>query len=99
HFSSFHPLRRDNGLEVSVVRPAAAFGRYPIYILAGVLDVARFAVDAVLRVDLETWVVPCLVVQHLIHASRAISCRWLGVFGEVYADRHGGVAQNEMNGL
>src|SRR4249920_4228549 len=41
------------GLHVRVVWPAAAFGRNPGDILVGILDVARFAVDAVLRIDHE----------------------------------------------
>src|SRR5262245_11375463 len=41
------------GSHVRIVRPAAAFRRHPDDILVRVLDVAGFAVDAVLRVDLE----------------------------------------------
>src|SRR4249920_3370947 len=41
------------GLHVRVVWPAAAFGGNPVDILVGILDVARFAVDAVLRIDYE----------------------------------------------
>jgi hypothetical protein len=47
---------RDKGsivaeLHIGVIRPASTLGRYPGYILIRVLDVAGFAVNAVLRVD------------------------------------------------
>ena len=38
---------------IRIVRPAAALGRHPGDVLVRVLDVAGFAVDAVLRVDDE----------------------------------------------
>src|SRR5436189_223401 len=40
-------------LHVRIVGPAAALGRDPDDVLGRVLDVASFAMDAVLRVDLE----------------------------------------------
>src|SRR5262245_22086610 len=40
---------------VRVVGSSATFGRNPGYILVRVLDIARFAVDAVLRIDDEFW--------------------------------------------
>ena len=45
------PLHRAVRLHRCVVRPPAALGRRPVNILGGVLDVAGFAMDAVLRVD------------------------------------------------
>src|SRR5262245_28859339 len=51
--------RRDQGQpggsHVRVVRSSTTFGRNPGNILIGVLDIARFTVDAVLRVDHEFW--------------------------------------------
>src|SRR5262245_14743613 len=40
---------------VRVVGSSATLGRNPGYILVRVLDIARFAVDAVLRIDYEFW--------------------------------------------
>jgi len=40
-------------LHIRIVRPAAAFGRDPVDVLVRILDIAGFAVNAVLRVDLE----------------------------------------------
>ena len=39
---------------VGIIWPAATFWRHPVDILVGVLDIARFAMDAVLGVDLVT---------------------------------------------
>jgi hypothetical protein len=39
---------------IRIVRPAATFGRNPGDVLIGILDVAGFAVNAILRVDHET---------------------------------------------
>ncbi len=70
-------------LHIRVVRPAAALGRGPDDVLRRVLDVAGFAVDAVLGVDLEARVLALLVVEHLVDArqgSRAAPVRrtWAG---------------------
>jgi|GEM_PF-3702554 len=43
-------------LHVWVIRPFATLGRCPCYVFAGVFDVTGFAVNAVLRIDLEAWV-------------------------------------------
>src|SRR5215510_13490104 len=83
-----------NPSEVGIVWSAAALRRNPVYILAWVFDVASFAVHAVLSVDLEPRVGPCLVIKDFIHPRWAISCRRLGVFGEVDADRDGGIPQD-----
>ena len=80
HRSPSLALRADS--HIRVIRAAAAFGRRPVYILTWVLDVACFAVDAVLRVDLEARIGPVVVIKHFIHASGAISCRRFGVIAE-----------------
>ena len=46
-------LGRPSPSHIRVIRPAAAFGRNPGDVLIRVLDVAGFAVDAILRVDDE----------------------------------------------
>src|SRR5262245_1223326 len=86
---------RFNPLEVGIVRSAATLRRNPVYILAGVFDVASFAVHAVLSVDVEPRVGPSLVIENFIHPRWAISCRWLGVFGEVDADGDGRVLEGQ----
>ena len=40
---------------IGIVRPVTALRRGPDDILAGVLDIAGFAMHAVLKVDLEAW--------------------------------------------
>ena len=44
---------RQPSLHALVLRPSAAFGRHPVDDLIGIHDVARLAVDAVRRVDLQ----------------------------------------------
>src|SRR5665809_37223 len=56
---------------IHVIRPVAPFGRHPVDILRRVFHVAGFAMDAVLRVDLEAELVPLL--HHLIDHRRAIT--------------------------
>src|SRR5665213_209234 len=56
---------------IRVIRPAAAFGRNPGNVLIRVLDIAGFAVDAVLRVDDEFRLAALL--YPLIYAGRAIT--------------------------
>src|SRR6185295_12817574 len=99
--ASFRPFSRSagRGLHIGVVRPAAALGRCPVYILTWVLDVARFTVNAVLRIDLEPRIGPSLIGQHFIHASRAISCRRFGILGQVYTNWDGWVLQHQVNRL
>src|SRR3546814_13542863 len=48
-------LRRLAPSHVRIVGAAAALRRDPDDVLGGILDVARLAVDAVLRVDLQPW--------------------------------------------
>src|SRR5471030_2223701 len=60
-----------------VVRAHAALRRHPVDVAVGVLDVAGFAVDAVLRVD-DVARLPALL-HPLVDAGRAIARRWTGV--------------------
>ena len=57
---------------IRVIRPAAAFRRDPVDVLGGVLDVAGFAVDAVLGIDLQPWRV-LAIPQDFVHPRRAIA--------------------------
>ena len=61
---------------VGVIRPAAAFRGNPGDVLVRILDVAGFAVDAVLRVDHEFWGAGLL--DPFINASGAVTRRRSG---------------------
>ena len=59
-FRSF-PLTVENGnfaplLHIRIIRPASAFRWDPIYVFSRILDIARFAMDTVLRVDNKAWI-------------------------------------------
>src|SRR5262245_32397429 len=62
---------------IRIVRPTAALRRDPDDILVGILDVAGFAMDAVLRVDLEAWTRGLF--DPLIHPGRAVARGWAGI--------------------
>src|SRR5215204_2031979 len=69
-------LRRPGSRLIShihVVRPAAALGRNPVDVLVRVLDVAGFAVDAVLGVDLVAHA--ALALDPFVHTRRAVELR------------------------
>ena len=77
-------------LHPRIIRPTAAFGCHPHNILRWVFDVAGFAVDAVLGVDLQAVGVVC-VFDELVNPSRAVAGFGAGVFGQVDVDGDGGV--------
>ena len=56
------------GLHAVVGRALPSLRHHPVDVLAGVLDVARLAVDAVLSIDLETPTVATLQLHVLVHA-------------------------------
>src|SRR3712207_3051401 len=64
---------------IHVVRPAAAFGRHPVDVLVGVLDVACFAVHAVLGVDWVAHADGGRILNPFVDAGRAITLRRSGV--------------------
>src|SRR5437773_12262793 len=67
---------RDEAIRIShirVVRPTATLGRNSGYIFIGVLDIAGFAVDAVLGVDHKFWRAGLL--HPFIDTGRAITRR------------------------
>src|SRR5215204_2031982 len=69
-------LRRPGSRLIShihVVRPAAALGRNPVDVLVRVLDVAGFAVDAVLGVDLVAYA--ARVLDPFVDPGRAVALR------------------------
>src|SRR5713226_10260026 len=83
---------------VGIVGTAAAFGHGPIDILCRILDVAGLAMDAVLRVDLETRLA-IVGGHHLVNASRAVALRGLGIERQVDRDWDRRIAQLERNRL
>src|SRR5882672_2489991 len=85
-------------LHVRVVRSASALWRDPNDVLGRVLDVAGLAVDAVLRVDLET-VGAVIVVDEFVHARRTVAAFRACVFREVQGDGDGRVLENQVAGL
>src|SRR4051812_33593936 len=60
-----------------VIRPAAAFGWNPSDIAVGILDIAGFAVNAVLGIDLEAR--PARLLDPFIDAGRTIARRRTGI--------------------
>jgi len=92
-------LRRRS--KVRIIRTASAFGRDPFDIFGRVLDIASFAMDAILRVDDKAWVRATRLVRvnDLIDAGRAIKSRGFSEPGKIVMDRNLGIAQAEMNGL
>jgi hypothetical protein len=59
-------------LHVRVIRASAAFGSDPVDVLSRVFDVARFAMNAVLGIDLQPG--PSVrVIDELINACRTIA--------------------------
>src|SRR5579859_4852368 len=78
--TGLNPTGTGRPSHIRIVRPAAAFGHYPIDILLGVLDVAGLAVHAVLRVDLQPlavdpapWPVPWPVIDDLVDPGGTIA--------------------------
>jgi hypothetical protein len=93
---------RDKGsivaeLHIGVVRTAPALRRYPGDILIRVLDIAGFAMDAVLRVDdiarLASFLDP------FIDAGRAIARRGPAIAVVLGGFLHKGIGQSQMHGL
>src|SRR4051794_17706886 len=61
------------GLHIDVVRPAAALGRDPVDVLVRVFDIACFAMNAVLGVDLVS--PAARVLDPLVNPRRAVALR------------------------
>src|SRR6185437_3508623 len=72
-------------LHIRIVRTAATFRRGPFDVLLRVLDVASFAVNTVLRVDLKAWTFGLL--HDFVDAGRAIALGRFIVTRKVYPDR------------
>jgi hypothetical protein len=88
-------------LHIQIVRAASAFWRDPLYVFGRVLDIASFAMDAVLRIDDKAWVcVTCLVrVNDLIDAGWAVEARRFPESGQIVTNGDIRVTQPKVNGL
>src|SRR5262249_43506970 len=53
HKAPQFPYTQPNHSHIGIIRSPAAFGHHPVNVLSRVLDVAGFAVDAILGVDLQ----------------------------------------------
>jgi hypothetical protein len=62
---------------VGIIWSAAAFGHYPSDILLRIFDVAGFAVNAILIVDLKAWVISVDIAENLKRPRGTISLRRL----------------------
>ena len=67
-------------LHPRIIRPTAAFWRHPDDVLRRVFDVAGFAVDAVLGVDLQA-VGVVFVFDEFVDTSGAVAGFGAGIFG------------------
>jgi hypothetical protein len=85
-------------LHPSVVGSAATFGRDPNDVLCGIFDIARFAVHAVLRVDLQAITV-VIVLDVFVDARRAVARLWASINIQVDTDWNGRVFQRQMRRL
>src|SRR6185503_1048241 len=87
-----------NHLHVRVIGASAAFGSDPVDVLGRVLDVAGLAVDAVLRVDLESGFT-ALALHEFINACRAIALLGTGIDRQVDGRGYVRVLERQMNRL
>src|SRR5215813_6359188 len=83
------PVADRRWLHVRIIRSSSALGRHPVDVLPRVLDVARLAVDAVLRVDLQALrrCARLFVGDELVHAGGAVALLGAVVDREVQAHR------------
>ena len=88
-------------LHIRIVRPASAFRRNPLDVFGRVLDIASFAMDAVLGVDNKSRVgTTCLVrVNDFVDASWAVEARGFPEPGQIVTDGDVRIMQPEMDGL
>src|SRR5260370_40428545 len=84
---------------IRVVRTAAPLGGGPDDVLRRVLDVAGFAVEAVLGVYLESRIGSGLVIQHLIDSGRAIEPRRLSIKRQIDLDGRRRILEDQVSGL
>jgi hypothetical protein len=69
-----------------VIRPATAFGYYPVDILRGILNITGLTMHTVLSVNLKPFT-PIRLFNDLIHPGRAIALSWLIIERQVVLNR------------
>ena len=94
--AAFRVMIEPIDLHVRVVWPAAAFWRYPSNVLGRILDVTRFAMHTVLRVDLQTRIATILFTDDFVNTCRAITLLWRIIQGQVVLDRHAGILERQV---
>src|SRR5690242_10456371 len=103
-FCCMFPIDADAALlaaysHVRIIWAAAAFRDHPIDVLHRILDVTGFAVDAVLRVDLESRLAPGAIAHDLIDARWTIALFRRVVTRQIDRDGNRGILQDEMDRL
>src|ERR1700730_11737815 len=86
---------------IRIVRAAAALWGHPIDVLRRVLDVARLAVDAVLRIDHKTRIAlfRLVAIDHFVDGGGAVEPRRLAIFRQVSLNRNRRILEEQMTGL
>src|SRR5690625_4580561 len=85
-------------LHIWIVRSTTTFWRDPDNVLRRVLDVAGLAVDAVLRVDLQTRLAGA-VFDEFINPRRTVATLRPSELGQVDVDRNRGIGQRQVSRL
>src|SRR5215831_17374740 len=84
-------------LQARIVRSAPALGHHPVDVLVRILNVARFAVDAVLSVDDVAR--PVRLLQPFVHARRAVAGRQASIYVVLGVFLYGGVCDAQVDRL
>src|SRR6185295_12985792 len=91
------PTRSRPILHVGIVRAAPAFRHHPFNVLCWVFDVTGFAVDAVLRIDLQPGSSGFL--NDLVHPSRAVALLGCVIERQIGGYRYGRVLEPQVGWL
>ena len=76
-------------LHLRVDRAFATLRHNPGNVLRGILDIAGLAMHAILRIDLQAWIVTGFVPHDLVHAGRAITLFGCVIEGQIGGDGNG----------
>ena len=91
-------LRMMHVLHVWIIGPAGTFRDDPVDILGRILNVARFTVYTVLRIDLKTFYM-IFILDDLRHACRAVTLRGLVIKWKIMLKGGIGIRQLKVAGL
>ena len=84
-------------LHTRIIRASAPFGHNPGNVLRRVFDVTGFAVDTVLRINLEAFA--ATLFYYFINACRAIPLGRLIKLRQIFINRYGCIRKVQMYGL